>query len=91
MKTRKGILSGNIIRKIICLLVTVGILCIIPAGEAHATGSTVTDPQSGNSTVINEPGGAQTSEDLNQLNIANTVKIEYNNGNGSINGASVSY
>ena len=87
MKTRKGILLGNIIRKIICLLVTVGILCIIPAGEAHATGSTVTDPQSGNSTVINEPGSAQTSEDLNQLNIANTVKIEYNNGNGSINGA----
>ena len=80
MKTRKGILSGKIMMRIICLLVTVGILCILPAERVSAS-------ETGTSTVINEPGSAQTPEDLNQLNIANTVKIEYNDGNGTINGA----
>ena len=72
--------------RIICLLVTVGILCIMPAWEVNAS-SLEGNAGNGSSTVIEEPGSAETSEDLNQLNIANTVTIEYNNGNGTINGA----
>ena len=77
----------------ICLLVTVGILCIstpfsmrIYAAEEvdvehHLTG------ESEESTNIDNPGTAETPEDLADLNIANTVTITYDNGNGQINGA----
>ena len=61
----------------VCLLVTVGILCIctpvkVQASERHLTGDTEV------STVINPAGTATTP---------NTVSITYNNGNGQINGA----
>ncbi|MCR5754891.1 MAG: flagellar type III secretion system pore protein FliP [Acetatifactor sp.] len=70
----------------ICLLITVGILCIqnvmtVHAAEPHFTGDTEY------STVINEPGTAKTPDDLNQLNIENIVTVTYNDGNGQINGA----
>lgn len=39
------------------------------------------------SNVINPTGSAQSPEELNQLNIANSVNITYNDGNGEINGA----
>ena len=68
---------------IICLLFSVGILCInskmtVYAAEAGSTEET---------TVIDEPGTAEEPEDLMETNIANTVTITYNNGNGEINGA----
>ncbi len=68
---------------IICLLFSVGILCInskmtVYAAEAGSTEET---------TVIEEPGTAEEPEDLMETNIANTVTITYNNGNGEINGA----
>ncbi len=71
---------------LICLLVTVGILCIgashpVYASEQHLTGETEI------STVINPPGTAETPEELNTLNTANTVSITYNDGNGQLNGS----
>ena len=88
MKKKKSILTGIVFKSIICLLVTVGILCIIPARTVLATS---TEPpltgEAGNSTVLQEPGTAQTPEDLQNLNIGNTFTIEYNGGNGQINGA----
>ena len=47
----------------------------------HLTGT------QGERTYINEPGSAEDPEDLKELNIANTVTITYDNGNGSLNGA----
>ena len=41
----------------------------------------------GERTNINDPGSSETPEDLQELNIANTVTITYDNGNGSLNGA----
>ncbi len=38
-------------------------------------------------TNITEPGTAEDPEDLSKLNIANTVTVTYDNGNGTINGA----
>lgn len=70
----------------ICLLITVGILCILPVQQVQATSETLTG-QTGNSTVIEEPGNAESPEDIQDLNIANTVTIQYNDGNGQINGA----
>lgn len=88
MEKKKSILTGIVFKSIICLLVTVGILCILPARTVWAIS---TDPpltgETGNSTVLQEPGTAQTPEDLQNLNIGNTFTIEYNGGNGQINGA----
>ena len=71
--------------QIICLLVTVGILCIhipitVQASE-HLTGET------GVSTIMNPAGTAQTHEEMNQMNTANVVNITYNDGNGELNGS----
>ncbi len=38
-------------------------------------------------TNINEPGSSEDPDDLKELNIANTVTVTYDNGNGSVNGA----
>ena len=70
----------------ICLLVTVGILCILNsitvyASDRHLTGDSEI------STVIDPPGTYDTPEDLNWLNTANTVTVTYNDGNGQVNGA----
>lgn len=69
----------------ICLLVTVGILCVMPVQAVHATSDTGLTGENGTSTVIAEPGSAETSDDLNQLNIANRVSIQYEGGNGTLN------
>ena len=71
---------------IICLLVTVGILCIqnpitVYATENHQTGDSEI------STIIDPPGTYDTPEDLYRMNTANTVTITYNDGNGQVNGA----
>ncbi len=38
-------------------------------------------------TNITDPGTSEDSDDLKKLNIANTVTVTYDNGNGSLNGA----
>lgn len=74
------------IATIICLLVSVGILCIQNSMTVHATGNHLTG-DSQISTVLDPPGTYNTPEELNRLNTANTVTITYNDGNGQINGA----
>ena len=49
--------------------------------ESHLTGSQE------ERTNINPPGSSEDSDDLKELNIANTVTVTYDNGNGSVNGA----
>ena len=49
--------------------------------EEHETGTF------GERTNITDPGSSQTPDDLKKLNIANTVTVTYDNGNGSLNGA----
>jgi len=78
--------AGEQIKMIICLLVTVGILCILDgipvyASEQHLTGETDI------STVVNPAGTAETPEDLMQVNTENVVSITYNDGNGQLNGS----
>ena len=49
--------------------------------EHHLTGDTE------DSTNIDNPGTADSPEDLANLNIANTVTVTYDDGNGQVNGA----
>lgn len=44
------------------------------------------EPIDENRTTINDPGSAQTGDDLKELNIANNLTITYDNGNGELNG-----
>ena len=83
----KKIFSGKQIVKIVCLLLAVGILCISDIDTVYAAGyeSNLTG-ETENRTYIKEPGSAKDAEDLQELNIANTVTVTYNDGNGQING-----
>ena len=83
----KNIFAAIRWNKIICLLTTVGILCLIPCAESRAAGIDSTPAGTTEErTYIDEPGSAQTQEDLEELNIANHLTVTYNNGNGQLNG-----
>ena len=77
-------------------------LCVAIPMEVHATESIVEDNTPTDPTVdrdshltgsndertnINDPGSSEDPDDLKKLNIANTVTVTYDNGNGSLNGA----
>lgn len=71
-----------------CLLFTVGILLLshpatVNAAELNAPEVGATEER----TNINNPGAAQTADDLKELNIANTVTVTYDNGNGQLSGS----
>jgi len=92
MRAMMNIKNINMI-KIICLLFMVGILCICLKTDAHATeisreglGTNLTGTTK-EETVIHEPGTEEDAENIKELNIANTVTVTYDNGNGEINGA----
>ncbi len=75
------------ISKIICLLLLVGIFCIIPNSQvkaaevnSHLTG------ESESRTNIEEPGSAESAEELGELNIANNLTVSYTDDNGQVNG-----
>lgn len=100
----KKFFKGNKKLRIICLLLLVGIFCVVPKMSARAA-ATYTGADTGgigsgrlttnggstgtsdSQTNVSEPGSAQSPEDLKELNIANTVTITYDNGNGELNGA----
>lgn len=74
--------------KNMCLLFVVGILCIIPSSTVYA--SEIESNLTGTNderTNITDPGSADNAEDLQELNIANTVTVTYDDGNGEINGS----
>lgn len=79
--------SGKQIVKIVCLLLAVGILYISNSMTAYASSyeSNLTG-ETDERTYINESGTAETPEDLNELNIANTVSVTFNDSNGELNG-----
>lgn len=71
----------------ICLLMTVGILCIIPHGTVQAASAgTVLTGETSESTTKNDPGTAEDQNELSELNIGNTFTITSSDGNGQVNG-----
>lgn len=85
----KKYFSGHYIKKIICLLFLAGILCISRKDVAYATGSAYVESNltgtTNERTNVENPGASESQEDLKELNIANTVTVTYNDGNGSLN------
>ncbi len=79
----------------ICLLMIVGILCIMSKTTVYASAISdkpLTDSAGDNGTSDertnkSDPGSATSADELADPNIANNVTITYNNGNGSLNGA----
>ncbi|GFI45747.1 flagellar biosynthetic protein FliP [Lachnospiraceae bacterium] len=72
--------------KIMCLLMIVGIFCIIPQLEVHAAADDLN--LTGNTeerTNINEPGSSDSREELSELNISNNLTVTVEGGNGQIN------
>lgn len=81
------------IRKIIYMLCMVSVLvatnvAVVNATEDDAAAEHILDsePKEENRTNIDAPGTAQTGDDLKKLNIANSLTITYDNGNGELNG-----
>ncbi len=72
--------------KTICLLLVVGIMCFLTPLCVHAS-DTDNNGDTDERTYEEAPGSAEDGDDLTKLNVGNTVTIELNNGNGSINGA----
>lgn len=88
----KKYFSGYYLAKIVCLLFMAGILCLSQKTTAYAASDTPYRESnltgtSDERTNMNEPGASDNADDLSELNIANTVTVTYNNGNGSVNGA----
>ncbi len=87
----KKIFSGHYRKRIMCLLLLAGILCICSKTTAYATESPYRESNltgtSDERTNIENPGTSESEDDLQELNIANTVTVTYNDGNGNLNGA----
>lgn len=63
-------------------------MCIISSTTSYAWNLDTEELETTETTtVIEPPGSAQTPEELNQLNIADTVTISVDNGNGELNGS----
>lgn len=78
-------ISQKRIWKVICLLVTVGILCISPVLETSAT-ETIAEGNSGdNRTNVHEPGWAEEPDDLMEPNVSSDLSIQINGSNGELN------
>ena len=88
----KRYFSGYHLAKLVCLLFLAGILYIGFGTTAYASldtpyrDSNLTGTEQ-DRTNIREPGTSQDADELAELNIANTVTVTYDNGNGSVNGA----
>ena len=82
------------LRKIAYMLCMVITIFAADTVVAHATSDdevaaeSILNNQQGdeNRTNINDPGSAQTGDELKELNIANNLTITYDNGNGELSG-----
>ncbi len=95
----KRCFSGYYLAKYICLLMMAGILYLSQGKivfAAEDTMTTVTDTPYRDSNLTgttaertnqDPPGASETAEELAELNIANTVTVTYDGGNGTVNGA----
>ncbi len=84
--------SGYHLARIICLLFLAGILCLRSGMTAYAAADTPYRDSnltgtSQERTNERDPGTSQDADELAELNIANTVTVTVDDGNGNVNGA----
>ena len=82
----KKFFSGLKLKRGLCLLILAGILFIGNGNVAYATEGSNLDGTESEQTYIDEPG-SQDADELKDQNIANTVTITTEGGNGSISGS----
>ena len=75
----------------LCMVITIFVADTVVAhatSDDEAAAESILNNQQGdeNRTNINEPGSAQTGDELKELNIANNLTITYDNGNGELSG-----
>ena len=75
------------ILKLLCLLLTVGILWFNGKSFSYATEHHLETGDTSVSTAVDPAGTYDSPEDLNTLNTLNRVTLEYQGDNGSLNGA----
>ena len=76
----------RLILKALCLLLLVGTMSFLMPASAYAT-DTDNNGDTDERTYEDEPGSSEEPSDTEDLNVGNTVTVQLNNGNGSINGA----
>ncbi|MCR5233350.1 MAG: flagellar type III secretion system pore protein FliP [Lachnospiraceae bacterium] len=71
-----------------CLLLCVFVIMLIPlrVHAANVNDIGITDNSGNNRTVINDPGTAEDSADLRELNVANNLTVTYQDGEGNLSG-----
>ena len=84
------------LRKIACMFCAIIVILLADIAVVYATAEDdaaqagqILDnhlEENENRTNIDDPGTAQTGEDLQKLNIANNLTITYDSGNGELNG-----
>lgn len=92
-KSKKYNISQEL-RKIaymLCMVITIFAADTVVAhatSDDEAAAESILNNQQGdeNRTNINDPGSAQTGDELKELNIANNLTITYDNGNGELSG-----
>lgn len=72
---------------LLSLLIIIFVLFMPVEAEATSAIGTYTTGENEGRTNINEPGTAQSTDELNELNIANNLTVTYNDGNGTIAGS----
>ncbi|MGN0346457.1 MAG: flagellar type III secretion system pore protein FliP [Lachnospiraceae bacterium] len=72
--------------KMVCLLLTVGILCIAPSISVHATDADNTG-DTDERTYEEEPGSADSTDDYAAPNTGNSFTVTLDESNGTLNGA----
>lgn len=72
----------------VLMLVAADTAVVLATSDDAAAGSIIDQQPDDNEhrTTINDPGTAQTPEELAELNIANSLTITYDDGNGELNG-----
>lgn len=87
----------KVLVKALCLLFCTGVmlLCassVVYAAEVEGTRTQdynslgFSDSTENSSTVVREPGSAESADDLSELNIGNNLSITYNDGEGNLSG-----
>lgn len=64
-------------------------ICLFSPCTVYATGFDdigISDAQDESRTIINDPGTAETADDLKELNVSNNLSITYQNGDGNVSG-----
>lgn len=75
----------------LCMVITIFVadtVVVQATSDDEAAAESILNNQQGdeNRTNINEPGSAQTGDELKELNIANNLTITYDDGNGELSG-----